>query len=54
LQGLEPASRYSLNFYDHTSPDRTATGKELMNEGMKVTLPLPNSSELIFIERAAQ
>ncbi len=54
LQGLEPASRYSLNFYDHTSPDRTVSGKELMNEGMKVTLPLPNSSELIFIERAAQ
>ena len=26
----------------------------IMNEGMKVTLPLPNSSELIFIERAIQ
>jgi alpha-galactosidase len=49
LQGLQPSSRYLLKFHDHSSPDRTVTGDELMKRGLKVTLPLANSSELIFI-----
>jgi Glycosyl hydrolase family 36 C-terminal domain len=49
LQGLQPSSRYLLKFNDHSSPDRTVTGEELMKRGLKVTLPIPNSSELIFI-----
>jgi alpha-galactosidase len=53
LQGLEPSGRYLLKFYDHSAPDRTATGRELMGTGLKVVLSLPNSSELIFIESAA-
>jgi hypothetical protein len=55
LQGLEPSSRYLLKFNDHSSPDRTVTGDELMRRGLKVTLPIANSSELIFmsIEGAA-
>lgn len=54
LEGLEPSTRYRLKFYDHTSPDRTVTGHELMTRGLKVTLPVTNSSELIFIEAAAR
>jgi melibiase-like protein/glycosyl hydrolase family 36 len=54
LQGLQPASRYHLRYYDHTSPDRTVTGRELMGKGVDVKLPLPNTSELIFIEGEAQ
>ncbi|MGO9085028.1 MAG: alpha-galactosidase [Candidatus Sulfotelmatobacter sp.] len=50
LQGLQPSVRYRLSYYDHSSPDRTATGRELAERGLKVVLPLPNSSELIFIE----
>jgi hypothetical protein len=54
LEGLQPSGRYLLKFYDHSAPDRTVTGGELMTRGLNVTLPLPNSSELIFIEGAAQ
>ena len=52
LEGLEPSGRYVLKFYDHSAPDRTVTGQDLMTRGLKVALPLPNSSELIFIEGA--
>jgi alpha-galactosidase len=54
LKGLQPSSRYLLKFYDHSSPDRTVTGEELMKRGLKVILPAANSSELIFIEGAAK
>jgi len=50
LNGLQPSERYRLRFYDHSVLDRTVTGRELMKQGLKVTLPLPDSSELIFIE----
>jgi alpha-galactosidase len=50
LSGLNPDAHYRLKSYDHTSPDRTATGRELMGAGLKVILPLQNSSELVFIE----
>jgi alpha-galactosidase len=53
LQGLQPAGRYLLKFFDHSAPDRTVAGRELMTQGLKVGLPLQNSSELIFIEGAA-
>jgi alpha-galactosidase len=53
LQGLQPGNRYLLKFYDRSTPDRTVSGRELMTEGLKVTLPLANSSELIFVEGAA-
>jgi alpha-galactosidase len=53
LQGLKPSGRYSLKFYDHSAPDRTVTGQELIIRGLNVALALPNSSELIFIEAAA-
>jgi hypothetical protein len=50
LKGLDPTGRYMLRFYDHSAPDRTVTGRELMGAGLKVMLPLQNSSELIFVE----
>jgi hypothetical protein len=53
LQGVQPAGRYSIKFFDHSAPDRTVTGRDLVTEGLRVTLPLANSSELIFIEAAA-
>jgi disulfide oxidoreductase YuzD len=53
LSGLQPDGRYRLKFYDHSSPDRTASGRELMGEGLKAMLPLQNSSELVFIEEEA-
>ena len=50
LQGLQPSGHYLLKFHDHSGADRTLTGRELMQNGLKVTLRVPNSSELIFIE----
>jgi len=52
LRGLQPSGRYLLKFYDHSAPDRTTEGRELMGQGLPVSLALPNSSELIFIEAA--
>jgi hypothetical protein len=52
LQGLQPSLRYRLRFHDHSSADRIATGEELMRKGLPVTLSLPNSSELILLEKA--
>jgi alpha-galactosidase len=53
LQGLQGSGRYLLKFYDHSAFDRTVTGRELITWGLEVMLPLPNSSELIFVEDAA-
>ena len=49
LKGLKPSARYKIIFHDRTSTDRITTGHELMERGLRVTLPLENSSELIFI-----
>ena len=51
LQGLEPAVQYRLSFHDR-GLTHTARGKDLMQGGLRVSLDLPNSSELIFIEPA--
>jgi alpha-galactosidase len=53
LKGLRMSGRYKVKFYDHSSVDRRLTGRELMGLGLSVTLPLQNSSELIFIEGEA-
>jgi alpha-galactosidase len=51
LMGLDPALRYKLHFQDGTAPDRTATGRELMQD-LAVHLSQPLSSELVFITAA--
>jgi alpha-galactosidase len=50
MAGLNPSTHYLLNFHDHSSPNRTMTGQELISKGLRVQLPLPNSSELVFLE----
>ncbi len=50
LKGLQPSTRYHLRYHDHSAPDRTITGRDLMGHGVDVKLPLPNTSELIFID----
>jgi len=49
LKGLRPEGRYRLRFYDRSSADRELSGRELM-KGLKVSLPLTNSSEIVFVE----
>ncbi len=50
LKGLRPDGHYKLRFHDHSSTDRTATGRQLLETGLTVHLPLPDSSELVFID----
>jgi Melibiase/Glycosyl hydrolase family 36 C-terminal domain len=50
LRGLSAASHYRLHFQDHSSDDRVAAGRQLMDQGFEVHLTLPNSSEIVFVE----
>ena len=51
LLGLKAGSRYRLTFQDQsTAGGRVLAGRSLMQEGVAVALPLPLSSELIFVE----
>jgi hypothetical protein len=49
LKGLRPDRQYDLHFEDQPSADRRVSGQELMGSGLRVALPLPDSSELVFI-----
>ena len=53
LSGLSETRKYRLQFHDHTSPDRVISGRDLLQKGLTVNLPLPTSSELIFFREAA-
>jgi hypothetical protein len=48
MYGLDPNHRYHFTFHDRSSSERTVTGKELMQRGLKLELTLPNTSELVF------
>lgn len=50
LKGLRADATYRLHFHDHSSSDRTMTGRELLGAGLPVKLVAPNSSELVLIE----
>jgi hypothetical protein len=50
LQGLSPHRKYRLTFQDRSSQDRTGYGDELMQQGLQVSLPAPNSSEIVFFD----
>lgn len=50
LRGLNPEKSYKLKFQDGTAADYVVDGKTLLSSGLKVYLPHPESSELIFFE----
>jgi hypothetical protein len=51
LLGLAAGSRYRLKFQDQgADANRVMAGRSLMQEGLEVSLSLPLSSELIFLE----
>jgi alpha-galactosidase len=54
LQGLRPYRNYHLRFQDHSSADRMVSGRELLRNGLTVVLPIPESSELVFLEESAR
>jgi len=51
LRGLHATAKYRLHFKDGSSPDRDVGGRDLLQSGVTVSLPLANSSELIVIKR---
>jgi alpha-galactosidase len=50
LRGLKSNARYLLRFHDHSSPDRIVSGRDLSKNGLRVGLPLTNSSEIVLLE----
>jgi alpha-galactosidase len=52
LRGLRASSTYKLEFADGSSPAGSATGRQLMSTGLRVTLTSPLTSELVFIEES--
>jgi alpha-galactosidase len=52
MQGLRLDRKYRLRFQDHSAPDKTISGSDLLRSGLMVHLAVPNSSELIFIDEA--
>jgi hypothetical protein len=53
LQGLRPDRQYHLHFQDHSAVDRVASGSTLISKGLTVVLPLPQTSELVFLDELA-
>jgi hypothetical protein len=52
LFGLDPAKRYRLNFQDQgASAGQLRSGRQLLRDGVDVTLRQPLSSELVFLEQ---
>jgi len=59
LRGLPSGRWYRLEFRDHPEDNRTMSGRQLLAEGIGVTLPMPDSSEIVVFrqispEKAAQ
>jgi alpha-galactosidase len=52
LKGFAPEKTYRLHFQDESARDRSVTGRDLLGSGVALTLPIPDSSELVFIESA--
>ena len=53
LLGLNPAGRYRVRFQDQgKAAERWLTGQVLMQEGVEVALPWPQSSELVFLDES--
>ena len=48
-RGLEPHATYRLHFEDGSAADSFRSGQHLMNDGLRVALSAPLSSELIFL-----
>lgn len=55
LRGLQPAARYRVHRQDRgVAADYSASGAELLRDGVEVRLDEPQSSELVFVTRAGR
>ena len=50
LRGLRTDAKYRLTFHDRSSSNQTVSGRDLMSSGLQVSLNIPNSSELVFLD----
>jgi hypothetical protein len=50
LRGLGPDSKYRIRTEDHSTPNATRTGAELMTAGLAIALPDKYTSDLIYVE----
>jgi hypothetical protein len=51
LKGLQPNQRYRLRFRDGSSDTMERSGRDLMSAGVVLSLPLPDSSELVLFDK---
>ncbi len=51
LQGVVAGRKYRLHYVDGSAPGQTVTGASLL-AGLTVALPIPQSSEIIFLDEA--
>ena len=54
FKGLDSTRNYQLQFQDGSHPAIVLSASELMNEGVPMSLPGENSSELIFFETQSE
>ncbi len=52
-RGLSSGARYQARFADGTSETVTRTGDDLMQNGLAITLPDPQTSEIVLLQRLA-
>jgi len=50
-RGVLTRHSYRLEFRDHPERDRTIPGRRLLTEGIEMTLPLPDSSEIVLLRQ---
>jgi melibiase-like protein/glycosyl hydrolase family 36 len=54
FRGLNPRSHYQLHFQDHSSSDQVLSGEHLMQKGFSISLPYPNSSEIVLFQETTE
>jgi hypothetical protein len=52
LKGLDPKKTYRVRSEDGSVPASTRSGSDLMDSGLKATLPTKYSSDLIYVEES--
>jgi alpha-galactosidase len=52
LKGLMPEAKYTIRTEDHSTPEKTYSGAQLMNSGLMIALPGKYTSDLIYVQQA--
>jgi hypothetical protein len=50
LRGLDPETKYKVRTEDHSTPEATYSGKDLMTSGLTIQLPARYTSDLVYLE----